>query len=160
MRPTNKSKAEALFIRADSEEEKGRFHSAFRLMLAAAKLGDIGAQTNVGNYYDNGKGVRRNRSAALYWYKRAYRRGEAAAAHNIGTVWRDAENFKRAMYWFQRAIAMNGGEDGDASLEIAKLQLRQGHPAIAVRHLKTVLTSKNVTGCAVDEARRLLKRHG
>ena len=31
-------------------------------MQAAAKLGDTGAQINVGTYYDEGKGVRRSRS--------------------------------------------------------------------------------------------------
>jgi TPR repeat protein len=75
-----------LFIRADKQADEGNFKSAFRLFLAAAKAGDSSCQINVGNYYDAGKGVRRNRSAAMYWYKRAYRRREASAAHNIGVM--------------------------------------------------------------------------
>jgi TPR repeat protein len=61
---TKKSKADVLFARADKEEGRGHLGLAFRLMLAAAKLGNISAQINVGNYYDDGKGVRRNRAAA------------------------------------------------------------------------------------------------
>jgi hypothetical protein len=49
---TNKSRASSLFVRACKQEELGEKQSAFRLMLAAAKLGDTGAQINVGNYYD------------------------------------------------------------------------------------------------------------
>ena len=91
-RQTIQSRAESAFIRADKERERGNVRLAFRLMLAAAKLGEIGAQVNLGNMYDTGVGTKRNRQTALYWYKRAYRRGCAAAAHNIGTVWRDDRN--------------------------------------------------------------------
>jgi TPR repeat protein len=116
-RLTNKAKASALFIRADQEEERGNLRSAFRLMLSAARLGDTGAQVNVGNYYDDAKGVQRNRSAALYWYKRAYRRGDSGAANNIGVLWRKEKQFKRALGWFVRAVKLG---DDEANLEIGK----------------------------------------
>jgi len=83
------------WVRADKEWGRGRLRPAFRLMLAAAKMRESGAQVTVGYMYDNGVGTRRNKQAALYWYKRAYRRGLGAAAHNIGTVWRDDGNFPR-----------------------------------------------------------------
>jgi len=43
-RQTIQSRAESAFIRADKERERGNVRLAFRLMLAAAKLGEIGAQ--------------------------------------------------------------------------------------------------------------------
>jgi len=108
--------------------------------------------------YDTGVGIKRNRQTALYWYKRAYRRGCAAAAHNIGTVWRDDRNFKRALYWFGRALDLNGGDDGEASFEIAKLYL-SGKPNLpkAIFHLKRAIRSKNVTEDCVEQAKRILK---
>ena len=128
-------------------------------MLAAAKMGESGAQMNVGYMYDNGVGTKHNKQAALYWYKRAYRRGEACAAHNIGTVWRDAGNFQRALYWFERTIQMNRGDDGEANLEIAKLHLRKVQDVRkAIFFLRRVCKSKNVTQSAVEEAQRLLQR--
>ncbi len=158
-RQTNKAKAESLFIRADHREEHGDQRSAFRLMLAAAKLRDIGAQVNVGNYYGTGKGVRQDRRAAMYWYKRAYRRGCSAAAHNIGTMWRDDQCFGRAMYWFQRALSINGGDDGEASFEIAKLYLHQQRGrSSAIKYLRKVCKSKNVTEACLEESKRLLKQ--
>ena len=145
------------WVRADKEWDRGRLRPAFRLMLAAAKMGESGAQVAVGYMYDNGVGTRSNKQAALYWYKRAYRRGESCAAHNIGTVWRDVGNSKRALYWFERAIRMSDGDDGEASLEIAKLYLRK-EPRKAALFLKRVCKSKFVTQDAVQEAQRLLKR--
>src|SRR5216684_1715323 len=86
---SRKSRTDDLFTRADELEEKGKLKSAFRLFLAAAKAGDTGCQINVGNYYCDGKGIRRNLSVGLYWYKRAYRRGDASAAGNIGMTWKN-----------------------------------------------------------------------
>lgn len=150
------SKAEDLFIRADQEEAKGRFRSAFRLYLAGAKAGERGCQLNVGNYYDDGKGIRRNRAAALYWYKRAFSRGDACAAHNIGILWRNEKKLGRALAWFKKAVRLG---DDESNLEIAKYYLRdERKPAKAVRHLVKVLESKWVTVAGVEEAARLYKR--
>src|SRR5258708_2232825 len=112
--------AEELFIRATKQEENGQLRSAFRLYLAAAKAGDTSCQVNVGNFYDAGTGVRRNRLAALYWYKRAYRRGVSCAASNIGVMWRNDKNPKRALEWFQKAARLG---DEEPNLEIAKYYL-------------------------------------
>jgi TPR repeat protein len=154
-----KSRAVETWVQADKQWESGRLNPAFRLMLSAAKMGESGAQVNVGYMYDKGIGTRHNKQAALYWYKRAYRRGESCAAHNIGTVWRDDGNFSRALYWFERATQLNGGDDGEANFEIAKLYLERGNdPRKAVFLLRKVCKSKNVTQHCVEQARRLLKR--
>ena len=81
-----------LFVQAEQGADLGNRRHAFRLFLAAAKAGDVNAQSRVGYCYDVGQGVRSDRAAALYWYLRAYRRGDAVAAHNIGTIWRDRRN--------------------------------------------------------------------
>ncbi len=116
-RITRKSRASSLFVRADKHYDRGEKRSAFRLMLAAAKLGDAGAQTNVGNYYADGEGVAQNRSSALYWYRRAYKRGDYCAANNIGVLWRNEKNLPRALSWFLRAVKLG---DDEANLEIGK----------------------------------------
>src|SRR5205807_6868103 len=56
---------------------------------------DLYIEWNLGYCYDLGVGVKANRAKALYWYRRACRHGESGAAHNIGTVWRDAHNVRR-----------------------------------------------------------------
>lgn len=155
-KPSRKSRAEELFVRADRRDEAGDYRSAFRLFLAGAKRGEGGCQLNVGNYYDDAKGVRRNRDAALYWYKRAYRKGIASAAHNIGILWRNDKNSKRALAWFKKAADMG---DDEANLEIAKYYLRAGGESHkAVQHLQKVCRSRAVTLAGREEAAKLLRR--
>lgn len=155
---SRKAKADELFVRAYEGTERGEFHSAFRLLLAAAKLGDSGAQLNLGFAYDTGIGVKSNRRAALYWYRRAYRNGERAAASNIATVYRSEGNLKKTLLWFQRAAKLG---DGDANLEIAKIYIRDKRdwPA-AIRHLEKAARAgpRNLTPSGKKEALRLLKR--
>src|SRR6266481_6031989 len=88
-------KHEALFIRADHAWKQGNLRAAFRLFLEAAKDDDNAAQLNVGYFYDQSLGTQQDLAAALCWYKKAYRSGDASAANNIGTIWRDKRNPKR-----------------------------------------------------------------
>ena len=155
-RPTKKARAETLWLRAEKQEEQGRMRVAFRLMLAAAKLGSISAQINVGNYYDDGRGVRRNRTAALYWFKRAYRRGDYCAAHNIGVVSRNEGNHRRSLYWFSRAVKMG---DEESSLDIGKHFLRnENNPKKAIPYFKRVKPTGWVSEAGAEEADRLLRQ--
>lgn len=154
LRPTNKAQSHALWLRAEKQEERGNLRAAFRLMLAAAKLGNASAQINVANYYDDARGVRRNRSAALYWYKRAYRRGSSTAAHNIGVVWRNERNFRRAIYWFRRAVELGSPE---SNLDIAKHFLHNEKDArTAIRYLKRVRPKGWVSEAGLEEAAELV----
>ena len=157
--PAVRQKAENLSVRADKEWEHRRLKTAFRLMRQAALLGELAAQVNVGYMYDTSTGVKRDLKKALYWYKRAYRRGASSAASNIGTIWRDRNACGRAMYWFNRAIALHGGDDGDASLEIAKIYLLHRQDKVAAeRCLRFVLKSNYVTEDGREQARTLLKK--
>jgi TPR repeat protein len=151
-----KPQTNELFVRADKEADKGNLKSAFRLFLAAAKAGDSSCQINLGNFYDEGTGVRRNRSAAMYWYKRAYRRGERCAAHNIGVMWRNEKKYRRALEWFKKAVRLG---DDEANLEIAKHYLEVEHnPERAIPHLRRVCESSCVTEAGLEEANTLLSR--
>lgn len=148
--------ADTLFLRADHAWNQGNLRIAFRKFLKAAKDGNRAAKLNVGYFYDKGLGMRRNLTAALYWYKRAYRAGDASAATNIGTIWRDERNAKRALTWFQRAVRLG---DHGANLEIAKLFLRNnGEARKAIVYLKRVSDSDCVSEYEIQEAKRLLRR--
>jgi TPR repeat protein len=153
---SRQAQAKVLATRACAAWDRGKLNSAFRLFLRSAKLGDSAAQLDLGYFYDRGLGVRRNCTAALRWYGRAYRQGDASAACNIGTVWRDANEPERAIRWFQRAARMG---DGDANLQIAKVYLRKGrNRKKALHYLGEVLRAKNVTQYSVEQATRLLRR--
>jgi TPR repeat protein len=153
---SHESNPEELFLQAAKHEDRGELRSAFRLYLEGAKAGDTGCQINVGNFYDAGTGVRRNRSAALYWYKRAYRRGDACAASNIAVMWRNEKQRKRALEWFRKAVRLG---DDDANLQIAKHYLsNEQNLRKAVSYLEKVCESAQVTEASAEEAAQLLKQ--
>jgi TPR repeat protein len=151
----DRSTAKSIFVRADKLWDEGKLELALRLFMKAAKAGDVGAEQNLGYFYDRGLGVRRNRARALHWYMRAYRHGYASAATNIGTVWRDSGEPRRALSWFRRAVKMG---DDDANLEIAKYYLKHSrNPAKAIPFLEDVCRSSKVSESSLEEARTLLK---
>jgi TPR repeat protein len=158
-RVTSKSRAVDLFTRASELDERGDHKHAFKWMLAAAKLGDSGAQVNVGNFYDEGKGVRRDRQKAFYWYRRAYRSGEWAAASNIAVMWRNENRHDRAVEWFKRAKKLG---DKEADLEIARhYLLHTNEVRNAIKHLERVIEAHSkvrfsVTPAGAEEAMHLL----
>ncbi len=155
LKQSRKSNGTQLFMRADQQWDRGNLQSAFLLFLAAAKAGDRGALLSLGYFYDTGVYVRQNRSMAFYWYKRAYRRGDASAANNIGTIWRDDKHSRRALYWFHRAVAM-GNES--SNLEIAKHYLQiEGESSMARGYLEKVCASNCVSEDTLQQAKRLLR---
>jgi tetratricopeptide (TPR) repeat protein len=110
----------------------------------------------VGNYYDDPKGIRRNRTAALHWYKRAYRRGDSAAAHNIGIVLRNEGKSNKALSWFKRAVKLG---DDESNLEIAKYYLEnENNPRQAIPHLERICRSNWVSEAGAEQAANLLKQ--
>ena len=146
------------FARADDCWDKGNFKKAFKIFLSLAHRGDVASQLNVGYFFDYGISVRKNKPKALYWYRRAYARGSASAAQNIGTVFRDRGNFRRAEEWFRRALDC-GGEGG--ALELAKLHLNSGkHLDRAREYLETVARSDKVSEFEKDEAKKLMRGLG
>jgi TPR repeat protein len=64
-------------IAAEKLWRKGARKVTADLFLAGAKCGDRSCQLNAGYFRVRGIGVRRNSSAALTWYKRAYRQDDA-----------------------------------------------------------------------------------
>ncbi len=111
---------DTLFRQADALMQRGRLEEAFRLFLRGARAGDSSCQLNVGYLYDVGRGVRRSRERALYWYRKGARRREGAAASNIATLYRDEGRPRLAARWFEKAVAWG---DFDALLGLAKLYL-------------------------------------
>lgn len=148
--------ANELFFRACQQWEHGKLLSAFRLFLRGAKAGDGSSQLNLGYLYDYGIGVKRNRRAAEYWYRRAYLQGVAGGANNIGTLYRDEQRPRRAFWWFRRATVLG---DVGANLEIAKYYLvHEGNQPKAIEHIKLVIDSDMVSEEEQQIAKKLLNK--
>lgn len=87
---------------------------AVRLLQQTAEYGDSCAAAMLGYAYDVGHGTRRNTSLAIKWYHRAFKQGEALAAANLATVYRDRGNLRLSHQWHLRAMRMG---DGNAAVD-------------------------------------------
>jgi len=137
--------------------DSGDLKKAFRLFLAHVRRGDRTFEINVGYCYDLGLGTRKDRDEAMRWYRRAYARGDSAAASNIATIYRDEGRHTLKFAWYQRAAALG---DGDAQLEMAKCHLSgsgaPAHRGKAMTSLRHALKSSRITPDGRDESVRLL----
>ena len=148
---------EKLFLEAERYEESGDFSSAFKSLLAGAKLGHSSCQVNLGNFYASGKGTRRSLRRAAHWYKRAYKNGDSGAASNLAIDRRNAGNIRSAVIWFKKAIAL---DDAEACIPLAKIYMtRKGGQKAAIALLRQALRiNRNcISESGREEAESLLK---
>ena len=76
--------------------------------MVAAKQGAAAAQFNLGNMYDEGRGVPQNDGEAVKWFRKAADQGYAKAQYNLALVYYSGEgvpeNNIRAYVWLSMAI--------------------------------------------------------
>jgi len=73
----------------------------------AADRGDANAQNNLGNAYENGRGVEKNAAQAASWFRKAAEQGYAAAQFNLGRMYQQGRGVEKdeakAASWFRKA---------------------------------------------------------
>jgi TPR repeat protein len=151
--------SKCLFNDANTAWDGGDLRKAFELFNQAAELGDSASQLDLGYFFDNGLYVKKDKKKALYWYRKAYIQGDASAANNIGTVYRDLGDKKKMVWWFRRAAALG---DVDVLLDLGKLYEKgrdvPKNMAKAERFYRRVLLSEYVTQGSKEEASNRLAR--
>ena len=92
----------------------------------AAEQGDAQAQYNLGNCYAFGKGVEKNLSEAVKWYRKAAEQGDAQAQYNLGVCYYNGQgmiqNNIKAYAWIAVASA-NGCDDATKALQLLKEEM-------------------------------------
>jgi len=72
-----------------------------------AKFGDADAQFNFGVCCDDGDGVKKDISQAVYWYRKAAEQGHAGAQCNLGVCYESGEGVEKdlsqAVFWYRKA---------------------------------------------------------
>jgi TPR repeat protein len=58
----------------------------FQKRLVEARQGDAGAQDDVGVLYAEARGVKRNNSKAVYWFKRSAAQGHVLGSCNLALL--------------------------------------------------------------------------
>src|SRR5271170_2357417 len=147
---------EKMFVEAWRYEEKADFKKAFQCLYSAAQLGHPMSQVNLGNYYAEGRGVKKNSQKAAYWYRKAYRSGDCDGALNLAIDRRDDGNMRSAILWFKKAIAMNSG---DAFVALARIYLSRKRRQSAIDLLRRALRLGNsdISEETKEQAKALLQ---
>jgi TPR repeat protein len=149
---------ETLFGVAERLEEAGDFRKAFDCLWAAAQLGHVGSQVNLGNFYAWGRGAKRDLRKAAFWYKKAYKNGESVGAHNLAIDRRNQGNTRSAVLWFKKAISMHNGE---AYVALAKMyRAQRGGQRAAEDLLRRALRlgRDDISDCDKEEAKSILTK--
>jgi TPR repeat protein len=155
---SQKNRGVSLFDEANQAWEAGDNRGAFKLFLAAAKNGEEDAYNSVGYFFDHGIGVKKDAASAYAWYRRAAMRGNLAGCLNLGVWYRDAQNIRRARFWFEKAYAQG---DGSAAYELGKIHLTQRSNISAKRarqYLEEAASSEYIGDLERTEAKALLSK--
>lgn len=97
---------------AAKQEELTTENESFETILKNAKRGDCNAQFELGEMYYYGKGVSKNYSEAVKWYRKAADQGDEIAQCNLGICYKNGQgvpqNYQEAVKWYRKAA-----EQGD-----------------------------------------------
>ena len=137
--------------------EGGDLSKAYELFCQCASKGEVGCMLDLGYFYDEGIGVAKDKNKAMSWYKRAYRKGDSAAASNIAILYREKGRNDLTFQWFQRSVALG---DGDSEVELAKLYMQGVGVRKSLSKAKDLLckaqASTLITEAGREEATKLL----
>lgn len=99
--------------------QAGDMTGAAKVLLEAAKAGNLLAQGQMGFQYEKGIGVERNYAEAVKWYRKAADRGDSRSMKNLGQLYELGlgvpEDWIQAAKWYEKS-ADRGDPDGEAAL--------------------------------------------
>jgi hypothetical protein len=85
----------------------GEHETAFHCFAHAAKIGHLIAQHTLGDCYERGIGVTKNRQSAMFWYTKAVDAGHTDAMYALGCIFEDGMgtdvNMNNAIDWYIKA---------------------------------------------------------
>jgi TPR repeat protein len=131
---------------------------AIALLRRAAVAKSSKAQLALGNCYADGSGVRKDRLVAEKYYRAAAAAGEAFAAYNLATLFRDRREWRMERSWLGRATALG---DETAPLVLAEIDLTSRHKErahAAAQYLRRKARGANET--VASEAQEILESFG
>ena len=151
----------SLFEQASLAWEQGDEKKAFELFHQAAEQGDENSLLNLGYCYDEGIGTKKDKTKAMYWYKRAAQNGDLSAYTNIAIYYASICDFTQAKRWYLDALEKGYKE---AALELVKLgldgKINLSHAKI-LEYLQIIIDAEcmvEVSEASQEEARLLLKQ--
>ena len=71
----------------DSEIRKDISQKLFSSVLEMAENGDVRAQCELAGLYENGLGTTKDPETAVFWYKKAIKKGDIVSTYNLGVIY-------------------------------------------------------------------------
>ena len=137
--------------------ESGDIDNAFINFQIGAGEGDTSCMVWLGILYGDGFKEDIGNKNEIFWYKKAWVKGDSAAPNNLAIVYKNQSKYIEAENWFKIAIE-NG--DGDANLELAKLYISLGKESLLIsKYLTNTINSSYVAEQSIEEARVLITEY-
>ena len=147
--------------------EAGDYETALKIYRAAAKQGDVEAQSNLGRMYKLGKGVTQDYKEAMKWYRLAAEQGNVGAQSNLGWMYLKGQgvtkNLVIAHMWFNTSIeawtayvVKNNNLSGEALMHDFEEMRRKKKIIVEIPESK--MTSEQITK-AQELARECIKKN-
>ena len=146
--------------KAFNANKAGDPQTALKYYTLAAQNGDTDSMILLGSKYEEGKGVSRNESQAIFWYEKAANAGDATAMFLLGSLWfnrppaNDGENYKKSFKWFKKS-AEKGNAD---SMEMLGLSYRRGK-GVPVDSQKAIYWYKKAIDAGKKDAEKNLAEY-
>ena len=116
----NAMEVKAPYVNLASEHfEKGEHKKALELFEKLGKAGDTDSQVMAGLIYSTSDKVSQNVAKAKEWYLKAMEYKPPVAAYNLGAIYEDENNHKKAKFYYQKACEW-GRKQGCEALEELK----------------------------------------
>ncbi|GHU41272.1 hypothetical protein AGMMS50289_04140 [Betaproteobacteria bacterium] len=110
--------------------QTGDYVEAEKWFRQAAEQGDAGAQFNLGNMYDIGRGVEQSDAEAVNWYRKAAEQGHTVAQYSLGEMYYRGrgipKNNAEARKWLNLAYAQGFAEAGILLAEMVLDEQKKG----------------------------------
>jgi len=124
---------------------------AYEWYKKAVEQGSVIGIDFLAYHLDCGIGCERDTKKAIELYKIAINKGSSGAANNLGTIYRDKGNYKKAFEYYDLSMRIAGS---DYSLTVGLCYLYglgvQQDKSVAVRHFRKVSADKLNNQCQFD----------
>jgi hypothetical protein len=125
------------------EYDRADYRTSLKVWIQSAKSGNVEAQTNVGEIYEKGLGIKPNYPLAAEWYQRAAEQGYSPAQINLGYLYEKGlgveQDSVQALNWYRRA---SGLKDAIA-LDTGSIRFSSGSRTVVPVPIKTAQNNKS-----------------
>ena len=98
-------------------------------LIGTAESGNAEAQATLGSMYDNGRGVVKDDTEAVRWYRKAAEQGHAGAQNNLGLMYltgRGVTKDEGEAYFWMSLAAPTLGDEGESNRDTLGANLTEG----------------------------------